>query len=141
MSLRGATYRNFLTKAYRPSNRVVLHHARHVSWTAALLPTVTFSGLLGALWIYKCLVMVVLQNKIIYMPNLPPFSRSEKISDYKYPRDVFWREEKFRSFDGTKLSVAVGEVRQLEHSTSPSKQSNVVIYFQGQALTTLIERC
>ncbi|KAI9665306.1 MAG: hypothetical protein M1831_001743 [Alyxoria varia] len=45
-----------------------------------LTPPAVFLGLLLALWAYKCLMMVIFQNKIIYMPSVPPFSRREEIS-------------------------------------------------------------
>jgi hypothetical protein len=35
--------------------------------TAVLTPPAVFGGLLITLWTYKCIMMVVFQNKIIYM--------------------------------------------------------------------------
>jgi hypothetical protein len=35
--------------------------------TAILTPPAVFGGLLVTLWAYKCIMMVVFQNKIIYM--------------------------------------------------------------------------
>lgn len=126
-----ATHRISLIKTSHPTVRGAPHYVRRISWTSVLLPTATFSGLLGALWIYKCLVMVIFQNKIIYMPNIPPFSRSERISDYRYPKDVLWREESFQSVDGVKLSVAIGVLRRPGDKKSLPDEQNVVLYFQG----------
>ncbi|KAK5719453.1 hypothetical protein LTR15_007977 [Elasticomyces elasticus] len=54
---------------------------------------------------------VVFQEKIIYMPYMPPFARSEKIADYAAScRPVEWREEKIRSIDGTGISLCVGKL-------------------------------
>ncbi|SMY23205.1 unnamed protein product [Zymoseptoria tritici ST99CH_1A5] len=54
---------------------------------------------------------VIGQNKIIYMPYMPPFTRSEEMADYTNPcKPVEWRHGKIRSLDGTKLSICVGEI-------------------------------
>src|SRR6266498_2441351 len=66
-------------------SRLDNHGTRHFSLDViptVLLPPIVFSGLLLTLWAYKCFMMVVFQNKIIYMPNVPPFSRNEKVEDY-----------------------------------------------------------
>lgn len=58
-----------------------------------LLPPVVFGGLVVALWTWKCLMMVIFQNKIIYMPGLPPNARGERIEDYKNQcGGVGWKE-------------------------------------------------
>ena len=85
-------------------------------------------------------MLVVFQNKIIYMPSVPPFSRSEKIEDYAAAcRPVTWREERIRSVDGTKLTLAVGEIEEKleEHDSTTReildrrKRRVVILYFQG----------
>ncbi|GAB7366588.1 hypothetical protein MBLNU230_g8574t1 [Neophaeotheca triangularis] len=54
---------------------------------------------------------VIFQEKIIYMPYMPPFTRSEKVADYAQAcAPVEWREESIRSSDGTKIAVCVGEI-------------------------------
>lgn len=95
-----------------------------------LVPSV-FVGLLLGHWLHKCLLMVLFQNKIIYMPSLPPGSRREKLSDYsKTCGDVSWEEEKIKSLDGTKLTLAIA--RPKTTSTPQDKRKHVVIlYFQG----------
>ena len=91
-------------------------------------------------------MLVVFQNKIIYMPSVPPFSRSEKIEDYAAScRPVAWREERIRAADGTKLALAVGEIpeevakRDEDGSKVPVCRGRrgrrvVVVYFQGYVL-------
>ena len=107
---------------------------RNLRVLSVLYPPATFLGLVVVLWIYKCLIMIIFQNKIIYMPYVPPFSRSEKIADYaSLCLPVIWREEWFLSRDGTRLACAIG---QLPSTTSPPgklQQANrtVVIYFHG----------
>lgn len=84
-------------------------------------------------------MLVVFQNKIIYMPSVPPFSRSEKIEDYAaLCRPVVWREERIKAADGTKLALAVGEIPNMGKgpdvgmSKEVGKRRRVVIlYFQG----------
>ncbi len=75
-------------------------------------------------------MMVVFQDKIIYMPSEPPFSRSEKVEDYAVQcRPVVWREHDLRAADGVALKL-------LEGSIGPASQFTkrvLVIYFQGNA--------
>jgi uncharacterized protein len=97
---------------------------------AVLIPPTVFCGLLVTLWTYKCMMMVVFQNKIIYMPSVPPFSRSEKIAEYASQcRPVDWTEHELVSGDGTSLKIIEGSLK----SESVSKRRTVVIYFQGNA--------
>ena len=106
---------------------------RHFSLDAIspiiLAPTV-FGGLVVTLWTYKCLMMVIFQNKIIYMPSIPPFSRSEKLSDYAIQcRPVIWREVDIKACDGTKLKLLEGRIP-FETGITKSR-TTVVVYFQG----------
>lgn len=98
-----------------------------------LLPPAVFSGLLVTLWAYKCLMMIIFQNKIIYMPSVPPFARSEKVSDYAVScRPVVWTEHGLRASDGTSLKLLEGVI---PHPTpSQPRQRVVVLYFQGYRL-------
>lgn len=93
-----------------------------------LLPPVVFGGLVITLWTWKCFMMVVFQNKIIYMPGLPPNARREKIEDYRSQTgDIKWKEEKTKAIDGTKISLCVASV---ENALIPSK-TVYILYFQG----------
>lgn len=76
-----------------------------------LLPPVVFTGLVIALYTWKCFVMVSLQNKIIYAPYLPPSARHEKIADYQSRNcGIEWKEIRMKSIDGTDLALAVATV-------------------------------
>ncbi|KAI0169152.1 alpha/beta-hydrolase [Hypoxylon sp. FL1284] len=76
-----------------------------------VLAPAVFTGLLVALWSWKCLMMVTFQNKIIYMPGLPPNARRERIDDYvKLCGGLRWREERLRAADGTDLALCVTDV-------------------------------
>jgi hypothetical protein len=92
------------------------------------VPPVVFVGLAVTLWAYKCVMMVVFQNKIIYMPSMPPFSRSEKIDDYAgVCRPVEWEEKRIRAADGTGLALCVGGIK----SSTARPRHVIVLYFQG----------
>jgi hypothetical protein len=96
-----------------------------------LLPPLVFGGLVIALWTWKCLMMVVFQNKIIYMPGLPPNARRETIEDYKNQcGGIQWREERIRSLDGTRISLCVASVES-DFVTSPPAKTIYILYFQG----------
>lgn len=98
-----------------------------------LVPPAVFGGLLVALWTYKCLMMVTFQNKIIYMPGVPPFSRSEKVEDYAAQcRPVIWSEHDLKARDGTKLKLLEGVLTKSETRSEPKL---VVLYFQGYMLS------
>ncbi|KAI1392678.1 alpha/beta-hydrolase [Hypoxylon trugodes] len=103
-----------------------------------MLAPVVFSGLFVALWTWKCLMMVTFQNKIIYMPGLPPNARWEKIEDYaKRCAGVEWREERIRAADGTNLALCIADVELAPNATyATSTQPDVafyILYFQGNA--------
>lgn len=125
--------------AYRCSRRCI-----HIPPVVYLAP-LTFGGLLVALYVWKCLMLVIFQNKIIYMPGFPPNSRSERIADYLGQQcgDIYWTDERTRAADGTDLSMAVATVPLPKGSrcaatqiTAGSTQGHprahvYVLYFQG----------
>lgn len=85
-------------------------------------------------------MMVVFQNKIIYMPGLPPTARSERIADWlSRCGGLQWREERTKAADGTDLAMAVATVplpkgnRQVAADVGKSVVAHVyVLYFQGR---------
>lgn len=93
-----------------------------------LLPPLVFSGLLATLWIWKCFMLVVFQNKIIYMPGLPPYARKEKISDYiNQCHGVKWREEQVRAADGVQIKLCIADTGETKDLSS----TVYILYFQG----------
>ena len=111
--------------------------------STVLLPPAVFAGLLVTLWSYKCLMLIIFQHKIIYMPFLPPYTRSERLEDYaRQCGPVVWREERTRARDGVELVMAVGHVRDQEgtesnEKTPPGEKEDViVVYFQGSVQFT-----
>lgn len=118
-----------------PEWRRPLRHCRGLSTgavAAVLTPPAVFGGLLVTLWAYKCLMMVIFQNKIIYMPSVPPFARSEKTENYTVQcRPVIWTEHDLGSVDGTALKLLEGRLRSDE--TMKATRKLAVLYFQGNA--------
>lgn len=107
--------------------------------TTVLIPPAVFVGLIIVLWTWKCLMMVIFQDKIIYMPSVPPFSRQEIIKDYvKACQPVLWQEETIKSTDGTRLSLCIGSIPDAAQllSKSPATRRVVLLYFQGNASST-----
>ncbi|KAJ5513271.1 hypothetical protein N7463_002823 [Penicillium fimorum] len=116
------------------------------------IPPLMFIGLLLGLWTWKCFWIIIMQNKLIYLSWLPPFTRSEVISDYEAEcRPVRWEEKQIRSLDGTKLAVCEGYIPvphkdddsfskagalQNKHQTPRRKKSVVICYFQGNGGST-----
>lgn len=89
--------------------------------------------------------MIVFQNKIIYMPSMPPFARSERIDDYaSMCKPVIWTEQRLRSKDGVEVALAVGSIpseggvgRESESQSGIVRAEKgrdrevVIVYFQG----------
>lgn len=124
-----------------------------VTIPSILVPPLIFLGLLLGLWTWKCFWIILLQDKLLYLTWLPPFTRSEKIADYEAQcRPVQWEERQVRSLDGTKLAVCEGRIPAL-HKDQESrldsrgteshgmrganrKKSVVICYFQGNGGST-----
>ncbi|CAI7570315.1 unnamed protein product [Penicillium glandicola] len=116
------------------------------------VPPLMFIGLLLGLWTWKCFWIIIMQNKLLYLSWLPPFTRSEIISDYEAEcRPVRWEEKQIRSLDGTKLAVCEGHIPvprkdresfsnigalQNKDQTPKRKKSVVLCYFQGNGGST-----
>ncbi len=100
---------------------------------AVLLPPVVFTGLTLTLWAYKCLMIVIFQNKIIYMPGIPPFSRSEKLEDYSNRcRPVIWQERTITTTDRVNIKVLIGDLPYENSATPNGRERHVItVYFQG----------
>lgn len=95
---------------------------RHLQTQIFWLPPLMFFGLLGGLWIWKCAMMIVFQNKIIYMPGMPPNARRERIEDYvRQCGGVQWEEHRIRAEDGTNLALCVAST--VAAGKKPSKPS------------------
>ena len=104
-----------------------------------LVPPVIFAGLLLTLWTYKCFMTVVFQDKVIYMPYMPPFARSEKILNYAdICKPVQWEERRIQSLDGTKISLCIGTApRETAKESASIPMTHIVIcYFQGNGSST-----
>lgn len=113
-----------------------LGRARSLHVAPFLMPPLVFTGLFVALWSWKCLMMVLFQNTIIYNPFLPPNSRSLTIEEFS--RDcgrVKWREERIKSLDGTEIALCVADVPPVSQvSAGEAKHPVYILYFQGLPL-------
>lgn len=69
--------------------------------------------------------MVVFQNKIIFMPFLPPYARKERISDY-FSHGIKWREVHVQA-EGAKISLCIADT-DVDNSTTV-----YILYFHGNA--------
>ncbi|KZS93417.1 alpha/beta-hydrolase, partial [Sistotremastrum niveocremeum HHB9708] len=96
-------------------------------WLVAL----TFVGLPLSLWIYKCMMMVLFQRKIIYMAYVPPGARDEDL-DLNDPILRGVRCEVVQIPTGPKSSIA-GIAFESSGSQISSNPPLVIIYFQGNA--------
>lgn len=93
-----------------------------------LLAPLVFTGLTLTLWSYKCLMMILFQSRIIYMPGIPLGARKEKISDYtRYCRGIQWHEGRIAVDDGTVLATATAKL----DGSGKAGRELVVVYFQG----------
>ncbi|CRK33252.1 hypothetical protein BN1723_003934 [Verticillium longisporum] len=115
---------------------------RHLQTQVFWLPPLMFVGLLGSLWVWKCMMMVVFQNKIIYMPGLPPNARRERIEDYaRQCGDISWQARRIRAADGTDLAVCMTDVACDGSKAGASSLAAgrglatpvYILYFQGNA--------
>ncbi|KAK4229101.1 Alpha/Beta hydrolase protein [Podospora fimiseda] len=117
-------------------------NCRDIHIPTVLLPPAMFTGLLIGLWIWKCFMMVVFQNKIIYMPGMPPNARRERIADWATRcGGIQWTEERTKAADGTDLGIAVATIPLpagsrpiVTNDTARTASAHVyVLYFQGNA--------
>lgn len=81
-------------------------------------------------------MLVVFQNKIIYMPGLPPNARWERIEDYSSRcAGIKWREERVRASDGTDLAFCVADINVGKSASQaedkPPDKHVYILYFQG----------
>lgn len=95
-----------------------------------LIPPAIFTGLFLVLWCWKCTMLIVFQNTIIYNPFMPPDARSLRIADFaKQCGGVEWREERIKSLDGTEIALCVADVPALNTAVRPKML--YILYFQG----------
>lgn len=102
---------------------------------SVLIPPVVFVGLVLSLWFYKCCMMIIFQNKIIYMPGIPLFARRERLADYaRECLPVTWAEERIIASDGTEIALCIGtipDVSTQEVDQDLTGNDVVILYFQG----------
>jgi hypothetical protein len=101
-------------------------HTGHV-----VMPPLIFTGLFVFLWCWKCAMLVIFQNTIIYNPFLPPNARTMTISEFaRQCAGVQWREERIKSNDGTEIALCVSDIQQ--GPVTEDQKQVYILYFQGQ---------
>ncbi|KAI1077426.1 alpha/beta-hydrolase [Whalleya microplaca] len=119
-------------------NTLTCRRKFHLDEGLVLAAPAVFSGLFVAMWTWKCLMLVIFQNQIIYMRRLPPNARAEKIEHYSSRcGGLRWRQESVRAADGTDLALCVTDLR-LGSSESSARPDTAfyILYFQGNASST-----
>ncbi|RDA95454.1 hypothetical protein CP533_5469 [Ophiocordyceps camponoti-saundersi (nom. inval.)] len=109
---------------------------RRIHLPQIALPPLIFSGLFLALWCWKCTMLVLFQNVIIYNPFMPPNARSMRIADFaRQCGGIRWREERISSLDGTAIALCVSEMATQKAESLGNKAITQVyiLYFQGNA--------
>lgn len=98
-----------------------------------LMPPLILTGLFIGLWTWKCMMMVLMQNMIVYNPFMPPNARSMTIAEFaRQYGGIKWREERIRSLDGTGLGLCVANVASSSiPKGSVPKRTVYILYFQG----------
>ncbi|KAF8244438.1 alpha/beta-hydrolase [Wilcoxina mikolae CBS 423.85] len=109
-------------------------HRRQIWSLSAIHPVVlaplVFAGLTVTLWSYKCMMMILFQSRIIYMPGIPLGARREMISDYaSLFHGVVWKKGSITTDDGNTLATATA-------SNGAKGKELLVVYFQGNASST-----
>ncbi|KAM3425041.1 hypothetical protein BST61_g7009 [Cercospora zeina] len=78
---------------------------------------------------------VLFQDKIIYMPYMPPYARKERVEDYAAVCDpVKWEHIHIKSTDGTRIALCVGKMG--SESSRNTRKKVVICYFQGNGSST-----
>ncbi|GAA5892107.1 hypothetical protein JCM8208_001435 [Rhodotorula glutinis] len=139
-----------------PSNEPLAGTAGDASGPPWLFLAEVLVGLPTALWAYKCLMLVLFQRRIIYLPSVPPGTRDESLDDGERSpaRDaslggLAWREVRVVSEEPTRWLRRPVELRGVEMSWSEGarsattaataeRQKVVIVYLQGNAGTPLL---
>lgn len=109
---------------------VAVRFSRSLHLGPAMMPPVLFTGLFIALWCWKCTMLVMFQNTIIYNPFLPPDARRAEIADYVGQcRGITWRKQMIDSLDGTPIALCVSD--EDPGRKGSSARPVYVLYFQG----------
>ncbi|KAM0787174.1 hypothetical protein ACM66B_006422 [Microbotryomycetes sp. NB124-2] len=105
-------------------------------------------GLPTALWAYKCLVLVIAQRKIIYLPYVPLGSRTQTLQDYRNAPQTARELSKLVCHKITAPSNAPTrwlrrpvtlQGLQVSYETTAERDPDlVVVYLQGNAGTPLV---
>ncbi|GAA5969273.1 hypothetical protein JCM21900_005023, partial [Sporobolomyces salmonicolor] len=136
-----------------PSNDPLAGTTPDASGPPWLFVLQVFVGLPAVLWAYKCLMLVLFQRKIVYLPSVPLGTRNESLADGERTRErdaslsgVNWKEVTIPSEAPTRLLRQKVELKGIELSGRTSGESDrsegrrhiVIVYLQGNAGTPLM---
>ncbi len=103
---------------------------RQVHIGQVVMPPLIFTGLFVFLWCWKCTMLILFQNAIIYNPFLPPNARSLRIAEFASQcGGIQWREQRIKSLDGTEIALCVADMQQ--GPVVGGQKQAYVLYFQG----------
>ncbi|KAI7851424.1 Alpha/Beta hydrolase protein [Circinella umbellata] len=105
------------------------------SWATTFL---IVTGVPAGLYLYKCVMLVLFQNKLIYMGYLPPGSRHEQLTTDKIVGNLNITEQTVQTTDRKQLKGFVVERKHHTDEKALNKnqqqpKSPIIIYFQGNA--------
>ncbi|CAG8496876.1 13225_t:CDS:2 [Ambispora gerdemannii] len=110
-------------------------------WKLALV----FVGVPFCVYLYKCAVLILFQNKLIYMPYFPPGSRSELLNVSTIDKRLICKQIEILTKDRCKLSGVFIRNKPLNYedhgNTSPygvRDTDPILIYFQGNAGNVIV---
>jgi fermentation-respiration switch protein FrsA (DUF1100 family) len=117
--------------------------SRQLHWWPIIAPPLILSGLFVGLWCWKCTMLVLCQNMIIYNPFLPPNARSMRIEDFERQCvGVRWREERIKSLDGTEIALCINHSSEPQFTKGTSNRQPVyILYFQGMLTLAQLVIC
>ncbi|GAA5979046.1 hypothetical protein JCM5350_004215 [Sporobolomyces pararoseus] len=104
------------------------------------------------LWLYKCLMLVAFQRKIIYLPSVPPGTRNESLAEEERTKErdsslsgMDWKEVTIESSAPSRILRQKVKLKGIEVKwkndkieKERKKSKVVVIYLQGNAGTPLL---
>ncbi|CAG8473509.1 8581_t:CDS:2 [Paraglomus occultum] len=128
--------------------------ATFTSWSAqeaAIQFSLTKLGLIAvgvplAVYVYKCTMLVLFQNKLIYVPYLPPGSRQVQLDNTLVDQRMLCKKVNVWTQDGCKLAGIIVRAKKSKEFQAGLDETSwrdiddndpVMIYFQGNAGTML----
>ncbi|KAG9296439.1 hypothetical protein G9A89_015031 [Geosiphon pyriformis] len=107
-----------------------------------------FFGVPLAIYIYKCTMLLLFQNKLVYMPYIPLGSRREQFDEKSIDNRIFCHMINFKAKDGCNLAGIIARAKRPDVPNTFMKTNvlkmctedihPIIIYFQGNAGNTIL---